>query len=384
MIGSKRGLIGRPPCAAAAEHVLDVEQVRHERMQVALDAQQPALEQRENVVEARRRHALPEGLPGLARRAQRKAVVRRDERPGRDRHDATSRRCARDSPCRRFPSGTWCSESARAAPDWRRSSPARGFVRSWFSFQHAHGGAPWSVAIIRASGCPDQGGATSASPAHRRRRALSLGQDDQRIDFGLRDRGTIVRTASCDSATRACASASRSPGGRAAITGERLQRRRPRRSWPAPRRDRPARGAGCGRGGFRRGCRRPPASPSVRRRDRRDSRSAPRRGPRPSAAPARGRPWWPAGSCRSPRAAPRRRATFSTTPPTSDLCAICADSDLDRDRIGKGQRRRARDIGVERDRPAHAARRAGRAAHRPRVRRAVVRLRRFRQRGRLE
>src|SRR5262245_16702815 len=60
-------------------------------MQVAFDAQQAALEQREQIVEARRREFLPERLPGVARRPQREAVIRRDERPRRHPGDAPLR-----------------------------------------------------------------------------------------------------------------------------------------------------------------------------------------------------------------------------------------------------------------------------------------------------
>ena len=74
--------------ARRGQHVLDVEQVRHERVQVALDRELAALEQREDVVVAGRRHLLPEHLPFVARRAQREAVVRRHERARRDRDDA--------------------------------------------------------------------------------------------------------------------------------------------------------------------------------------------------------------------------------------------------------------------------------------------------------
>ena len=48
-----------------------------------------ALEQGEDVVRSRRRHGLPKGLPRLARRAQREAVVGRHERPTGDADDAS-------------------------------------------------------------------------------------------------------------------------------------------------------------------------------------------------------------------------------------------------------------------------------------------------------
>ena len=114
----------------------------------------------------------------------------------------------------------------------------------------------------------------------------------------------------------------------AAIARERFQRRdfADHGSWL--RRDRPARAAGSGRGGFRQGCRPPRASPAGRRRHRRDSRSRPRRGPTSSAAPARDRHWSLAGFSRWPRQRVVVLAHSSTTPPTSDLCAIFSDSAL--------------------------------------------------------
>ena len=74
--------------ARRGQHILDVKQVRHQRMQVALDRKLAALEQREDVVVAGWRHLGPEQLPLVAWRAQREAVIRRDERSRRDRDDA--------------------------------------------------------------------------------------------------------------------------------------------------------------------------------------------------------------------------------------------------------------------------------------------------------
>ena len=70
---------GASVLARRRDHVLEVQQVRHERMQVAFDPHQFLLDQREHVGEAGRRQRLPEFLPDLARGAQRKAVIGRDE-----------------------------------------------------------------------------------------------------------------------------------------------------------------------------------------------------------------------------------------------------------------------------------------------------------------
>src|SRR4029079_5428382 len=70
--------------ARRGQHVLEVEQVRHQRMQIAFDDELAALEQREDVVMAGRRQLGPEQLPFGARRAQREAVIGRDERPRRN------------------------------------------------------------------------------------------------------------------------------------------------------------------------------------------------------------------------------------------------------------------------------------------------------------
>ncbi len=87
--GGGRCLSHRRGLARGGEHVLEIEEVRHQRMQVALDAQEATLEQRKDVVQSRHRHRLPERLPRLARRPQREAVVRRHERPTGDADDAS-------------------------------------------------------------------------------------------------------------------------------------------------------------------------------------------------------------------------------------------------------------------------------------------------------
>jgi hypothetical protein len=61
--------------------------MRHERVQVALDAQQFLLHQREDVGEARDGLWREQLVPAFARGAQCKRVVRRDERPGLDAGD---------------------------------------------------------------------------------------------------------------------------------------------------------------------------------------------------------------------------------------------------------------------------------------------------------
>src|SRR3954471_7442550 len=67
--------------ARRGQQVLDVEQIRHERMQVTFDGKLAALEQGEDVAVAGLRNFLPERLPLVLRRAQREAEVRRHERP---------------------------------------------------------------------------------------------------------------------------------------------------------------------------------------------------------------------------------------------------------------------------------------------------------------
>ncbi len=98
-IGSKAGFgartLRRLPFSPAAslrrrgEYVLDVLEVAMNGCRSPSMVSLRALNRAKNVIGAGRRNLLPEHLPFVARRAQREAVVRRHERAGRDRDDAS-------------------------------------------------------------------------------------------------------------------------------------------------------------------------------------------------------------------------------------------------------------------------------------------------------
>ena len=63
------------------EHALDVKQVRHERLEVPFEFQEPAADQGEQVMVARRRPLLPEPLPACLIGTQGESPGRHDEGP---------------------------------------------------------------------------------------------------------------------------------------------------------------------------------------------------------------------------------------------------------------------------------------------------------------
>src|SRR6266700_2078079 len=82
MMGSIAAATGSAPRAEPArrrQHVLEVDEVRHQRMQIALDSHESALGEREEVVIARPRHRLPEPMPGIGAAAERETPRRHHE-----------------------------------------------------------------------------------------------------------------------------------------------------------------------------------------------------------------------------------------------------------------------------------------------------------------
>ena len=83
-----------PPLPAGGarqrQQVLEVAQVGQEGMLVAFELQGARLDHGDQVMAARRRHRLPEGLPGVPRGPQRESPARHDERPLGDGLDAAA------------------------------------------------------------------------------------------------------------------------------------------------------------------------------------------------------------------------------------------------------------------------------------------------------
>src|SRR5256885_7464165 len=81
-------MIRRPPRSTLFPYTTLFRSVRHERVQIAFDAQEFLLHQREDIGVAGDRRRRPELVPTLARGTQRERIVRCNERAGRDRDDA--------------------------------------------------------------------------------------------------------------------------------------------------------------------------------------------------------------------------------------------------------------------------------------------------------
>src|SRR5260370_28317106 len=82
MTGSIAAAIGsasRAEPARRRQHVLEVDEVRHQRMQITLDSYESELGEREEVVIAGRRHRLPEPVPRLGAAAERETPRRHHE-----------------------------------------------------------------------------------------------------------------------------------------------------------------------------------------------------------------------------------------------------------------------------------------------------------------